>query len=96
MMASAASSASKPTSCLARQPILTKDEKVLGMTCLSAELRRRSLLIGLRNARQRLGPGLQAAAMRHAVVTHEKTIGIVKAYFQLSPVMAKKQMASDH
>ena len=36
------------------------------------------------------------AAIKHAVITAEKTIGMVKAYFKLKPVIATKQMTSAH
>jgi hypothetical protein len=37
-----------------------------------------------------------AAAIRHTVIRVEKTMGMVKAYFQLKAVTATKQMASAH
>ena len=37
-----------------------------------------------------------AAAIKHAVITIEKTMGVVKAYLQLKAVTATKQMASAH
>jgi len=37
-----------------------------------------------------------AAAVKHNVITIEKTMGVVKAYLQLKAVTATKQMASAH
>ena len=37
-----------------------------------------------------------AAAVKHNVVTIEKTIGIIKKYFQLKTVMPAKQKANAH
>jgi hypothetical protein len=37
-----------------------------------------------------------AAAVKHNVVTTEKTMGIIKKYFQLKTVMAAKQRAKAH
>jgi hypothetical protein len=37
-----------------------------------------------------------AAAIKHTVTRAEKTMGVVKAYFQLKAVTATKQMASAH
>src|SRR5436853_7835207 len=37
-----------------------------------------------------------AAAVKHNVITIEKTMGMVKAYLQLKAVTATKQMASAH
>ena len=37
-----------------------------------------------------------AAAVKHNVVTIEKTMGIMKKYFQLKTVMAAKQRANVH
>ena len=41
-------------------------------------------------------PENHAAAVKHDVVTIEKTIGIIKKYFQLKTVMAAKQSANVH
>ncbi|MGA8104121.1 MAG: hypothetical protein WB869_18320 [Candidatus Acidiferrales bacterium] len=38
----------------------------------------------------------QAAAIRHAVIRVEKTMGVMKAYLQFNAVIATKQMASAH
>src|SRR5271154_4866493 len=40
--------------------------------------------------------GSHTAATKHIVITVEKTIGVVNAYFQLNAVTAAKQMASAH
>ena len=37
-----------------------------------------------------------AAALRHTVITTEKTMGITKKYFQLNAVMATKDSANTH
>jgi hypothetical protein len=38
----------------------------------------------------------QAAAIKHTVITIEKTIGRIKRYLQLTTVMAAKQAANAH
>ncbi len=38
----------------------------------------------------------QAAAVKHTVMSVEKTMGVVKAYLQLNAVTAAKEMASAH
>jgi hypothetical protein len=48
------------------------------------------------SAHQLLDVESHAAAMRKAAITHEKTIGMVKAYLQLRAAIPTKQMASDH
>src|SRR5271154_5972407 len=40
--------------------------------------------------------GSHAPAIKHIVITVEKTMGVVNAYFQLKAVTAAKQMASAH
>jgi len=39
---------------------------------------------------------IHAAAVKHNVITIEKTMGIIKKYFQLKTVMAAKQRANAH
>src|ERR1022692_936758 len=51
------------------------------------------------HANQRLQIGCaesQAAAIKHTVITIEKTIGRIKRYLQLTTVMAAKQTANAH
>jgi hypothetical protein len=40
--------------------------------------------------------GSHVAAIKHTVIRVEKTIGVVKAYLQLTAVTATKHMASAH
>jgi hypothetical protein len=51
------------------------------------------------DANERLQPGFaesHAAAVKHAVITIEKTIGKIKRYLQLTTVMTAKQRAKAH
>ncbi len=51
------------------------------------------------HANQRLqigGAESHAAAIKHTVITIEKTIGRIKRYLQLTTVMAAKQTANPH
>ena len=59
---------------------------------------KRTRIQNTRNQRLQIGffAASHAAAIKHIVITVEKTMGMVKAYFKLKAVTAAKQMASAH